>query len=131
MEMKKTMIFKTDESHDKWFQANAKKDEDLKFIENRVIVVLFQSENRFEAGASIECKKIETAIERFCKELTSNGFDVKTNAFKSILQDFKANFKDLVHRQEDYEVELMMYNDGSFYVRYECYQEEVEKFIEF
>ena len=30
MEMKKTMIFKTDEAHDKWVQANVKKDENLK-----------------------------------------------------------------------------------------------------
>ena len=134
MEMKKTMIFKTDESHDSWFQANATKDKDLKFIENRVIAVEeSRVTNGFVAVALIECEEIETAVKRFCKELTSNGFTVTVDEFESILQDFKVGIEEGLETgtecdfEKNCEIELMKYNDGSFYVRYERFQDEIEK----
>lgn len=136
MEMKKTMIFKTDESYDSWFNANVKKDKDLKFIENRVIARVVEESrvtNDFVAVALIECEEIETAVKRFCKELTSNGFTVTVDEFESILQDFKVGIEEGIETstecdfEKNCEIELMKYNDGSFYVRYERFQDEIEK----
>lgn len=126
MEMKKTMIFKTEEAHDRWFDTNFKKDKDLKFIENRVIAVEeSRVTNDFVAVALIECEEIETAVKRFCKELTSSGFTVTVDEFESILQDFKVGIEEGIETgtecdfDKNCEIELMKYNDGSFQVRYE------------
>lgn len=134
MEMKKTMIFKTDESHDSWFQANATKDKDLKFIENRVIAVEeSRATNGFVAVALIECEEIETAVKRFCRELTSSGFIVTVDEFESVLQDFKVGIEEGLEAgtecdfEKNCEIELMMCDDGFFYIRYERFQDEVEK----
>jgi len=126
--MKKTMIFETEEAYDSWFDANEEKEGGHDFIENRVViingsrVINGRKFNGFSADAIIDCKKPETAVNRFVKEMNANGYEVNIDEFEGSLQG--ENLNDMQGCGMVIEVEEI--DDGRFYLNYMCYQEEVE-----
>ena len=126
--MKKTMIFNSREEYDVWFDTNEEKEGGFDFLENRVVIIketrTIQGRkfNGFSADATIECKKAETAIRRFIKEVKSHGFDVDIDDFEGMTE---GNFHCMAECGMVVEVEEI--DDGIFYINYMCYQDEVEE----
>ena len=122
--MKKTMVFENETAYDDWFDINEEKEGGHDFIKDRVVIVkgtrTIQNKdfNGFCADATINCKNVKTAIRRFIKEVKNSGFEISEDDFESNVNCF-ADCGFLVEIEET--------DEGKYYVRYMCYQDEVKE----
>ena len=126
--MKKTIIFENEIAYEKWFDMNEEKEGGYDFLENRVAIIKGYriiggiKFNGFSADTTIECKTITTAVKRFVKEMTKNGYEISVDEFEGAMGG--NNLYDMYGSGMVIEVEEV--DDGRFYIVYMCYQDKVE-----